>query len=117
MAMTIKIIRVRLLPTWKVDPSDRISEQMTFDLRVDDKTMMPIATAPVFGVVGPVVGEECYPVVLRRDGIIDYGNAFQDHERFVECNLLSRKAEIGELVTYTALLKEEYVYQIASIET
>src|SRR5262245_51121226 len=113
---TNKII-VRLVCIVKGPPEDEFLP-LTFEVILQKGSIAK--GKAYFGFQG-TLNDELRPFVLRPDGQLDFGSKYEDdRDRFVPCNILSKKIELGTIFTTRERDPEtdkfpEYVYRIKQI--
>lgn len=107
---------VRLVCGVKIAPEDEAP--LTFEVMLENGS---IAKGRVyFGFQGSLSGE-LSPFVLRPEGQLDYGSGYEDdQDRYVTCNILTKKIERGTIFTTKERDPEtdrlrEYVYIVKRI--
>jgi hypothetical protein len=114
-AETDKVI-VRLVCVVKGAPEDEFP--ITFEVMLQKGGIAK--GKAYFGFQG-TLSDELHPFVLRPDGRLDYGSNYEDdQDRFIICNILNKKIELGTIFTTRERDPEtdrvrEYVYSIKKI--
>ena len=75
--------------------------RVAFDLLLNDQDVVS-GRHPCFGVWGPPVGQFTYPIVLRPDHSVDFGETNEEDERLGVSNIRQRTIRVGEYVTFWA---------------
>lgn len=105
----MQYVRVKLV--WPSDPSDT---PYSFDLLLDLEGRV-VGDWPIFGVAGGVRGDYAYPLILGREGQLDYGASTAIQERFQRTNLRERCIRVGEYVTIWSVHGEEWTYRLQDV--
>ncbi len=91
------------------------SENYTFDISVDSDGY-PIQKMAFFGFWGQLQRfDNLYPAILMPNGDIYLGAAYHDDENIHKSNILSRKIEVGNLVSIVWPNKTECILRISQI--
>ncbi|MBK3799703.1 hypothetical protein GAY33_10745 [Azospirillum brasilense] len=102
---------VRAKLVWPSDPTDT---PYVFDILLDAAGRVA-GSWPIFGVAGGVRGDHSYPLVLGREGQLDYGAGLQSHQRFQRTNLRDRSIRVGEYVTIWSADEDEWAYRVQEV--
>ena len=115
--ITGRFVRIKL--EYTVDPEE---DPLSIDLKIDDEAR-PVGTWPMFGLPGNPKHDpsDLFPLILHRDGLVNYGGESEGRDRFWGADLLAKRIVKGERVLFwNALLddrikKEKWAYVIRSV--
>jgi hypothetical protein len=102
---------VRVFIEYLNDPEDG---PMMFDVKMDPTGRKVLGSWPIFGCYG-LYGrsEEIYPVILRGDGVLDFG--FSEPNRFWRTDLRDRQLRASEYVVVWDHNQDEWAYHIRKV--
>lgn len=115
--LTGRFVRIKL--EYTVDPEE---DPLSIDLKIDDQAK-PIGTWLMFGLLGNPKNNpsDLFPLILHRDGLINFGGESEGRDRFWGTDLLSRRIVKGERVLFWSaplddrVKKDMWAYVIRSV--